>query len=275
MSLTSVDLPVQNASAGSSSRNRMVVLVGNPNSGKSTLFNRLTGLVNKTANHPGTTVDVRRGILRSVDDARSTVTIIDSPGTYGLESTSPEESVTRDLLTSGSPSPDQVVMVIDATHLQRGLPLAFQVIEIGIPTIVVLSMVDLAGKRGIQIDVNGLSTELRCRVIPVSSRTGENVATLSSLILDGSPHASLLPVEATPTVACPGCNSCPYAARFDRAELIAGRIVDVSAGGAVDGAITIGPLANRAMVGAGSVCRSHVGHVYAGFLDGRLSDDLA
>lgn len=207
-----------------------VVLVGNPNSGKTSLFNRLTGLSGRTANHPGTTVEFRRGTLRHERRAAA-VTIVDSPGIYGLEASSPEEAVTAQLLAgeiSEFPQePAVIVHVMDATNVQRGLALAFQVLGLGRPTLVVLTMMDAARKRGLQIDVAALEHELNCRVIAVSSRTGENIDAVTSAITDAVTADTRLPLlQATANSSCTSCARCPYAARFDHAESVARRIVD-------------------------------------------------
>ena len=122
-----------------------------------------------------------------------------------------------------------IVQVVDATNLQRGLALAFQVLELERPTIVLLTMIDVARKRGLHIDLAALEQELHCPVIAVSSRTGENIDGAADAIVqavaDDSPFTVLDTASRSECTACPRC---PYAARFDRAEIVARRIVDVS-----------------------------------------------
>ena len=145
----------------------VVVLAGNPNSGKTTLFNLLTGARQRTANYPGITVTHTVGTHTSSDGQKFTV--IDLPGTYSLSALSPEEQVAqRFLLGDGSAEerPDCLVIVVDATNLERNLYLASQLVELGLPTVVVLNMMDIAERRGLEIDVDQLAECLQVRVVP-------------------------------------------------------------------------------------------------------------
>ena len=201
-----------------------IALLGNPNSGKSTLFNALTGLRAKTANFPGTTIERRSGRTRL--GARA-VEILDLPGAYSLNSEVPEERLAREVLEGrlgAEPKADAVVLLVDATHLERNLYLASQVLELGLPTIVALNMVDLAKRGGIDVDVRRLSKELGCPVVPVTARTGVGIRELR----DGL--AGLLdaraPVRALEPAAAPcACSGCPFSARFDWAERIGSQCV--------------------------------------------------
>lgn len=136
-----------------------IAVIGNPNAGKTTLFNALTGLRQKVANYAGVTVDVVAGQYR---DQNQEFTLVDLPGTYTLTSTSPEEKVTRDFLTQQKP--DAVLCVVDATHLERHLYLVLQVLELGIPVVVALNKWDCL--QHTQINVLGLAQTLGVTVVP-------------------------------------------------------------------------------------------------------------
>ncbi len=155
---------------------RFVALVGPPNSGKSTLFNRLTGLRQKVANFPGVTVEERRGLAR-IGTGRDVV-LIDLPGVYSLVPRSEDERVTRDVLMgtmNGTPQPDAVLLVLDATNLKRQLVLAAPVLALGLPTIVVLNMADELKERGGEVDPEALAAQLRAPVALVSAALGEGM----------------------------------------------------------------------------------------------------
>lgn len=147
-----------------------VALVGNPNSGKSTLFNALTGLNQKTSNFPGVTVDKKTGFCKL--DNTITTEIIDLPGTYSLQPKSADEQVTCDVLLqeNNADYPDFVVVVADATNLKRNLYLATQVIETGLPVIIALNMIDLADANGFKMDIAQLQQGLGVPVLAISAR---------------------------------------------------------------------------------------------------------
>ncbi|WP_028321780.1 ferrous iron transport protein B [Desulfatiglans anilini] len=159
------------------SRKRLVALVGQPNCGKSTLFNALTGASQHVANYPGVTVDKMTGWYKH-DGAR--VKVVDLPGTYSLTSFSPEERVSRDFILHERPS--AVVNVADASNLIRCLYLTFQLIEMNIPLILNLNMMDVAEKRGIKIDAGRLADRLGIRVFPTSMKSGRGKAALVEAI---------------------------------------------------------------------------------------------
>jgi len=145
-------------------------LVGNPNCGKSTLFNALTGLRQKVGNYPGVTVEKKVGECFSQHGRK--MTLIDLPGSYSLNARSPDESVMRDVLlgrAAGTPRPDRVVCVVDASNLERHLYLVTQIIELGLPVIVALNMVDVAVSRQIRLDVARLSERLGVPVVPTQA----------------------------------------------------------------------------------------------------------
>ncbi len=163
-----------------------IALVGNPNSGKSTLFNVLTGLNQKTGNFPGVTVDKKIGTANFTTQ-NGTVTqadIIDLPGTYSLLPRSIDEEVTCEILKNkNNPDhPDVIVVVVDATNLRRNLFLLTQVIELGIPVVAVLNMIDLASELETDHNINLLTTELGVPVISVSARNKRGFELLKLLL---------------------------------------------------------------------------------------------
>lgn len=157
-----------------------VALVGNPNTGKTSLFNRLAGVRHKTANFPGTTQEYRVG--RALGDHARPIELIDLPGIYTLEADQSEARVCRDAL-AGAPldgrPPDAVCVVVDATRPARGLRLVAEVGASGAPVAVALNMGDVARKRGIPLDAARLEEKLGCPVIVTSARTGEGLAALA------------------------------------------------------------------------------------------------
>lgn len=146
-----------------------VALAGNPNCGKTTLFNLITGANGYVGNWPGVTVEKKEAKLLSDKN----VTITDLPGIYSLSPYSPEEQCSRDYLMSGEP--DVVVQVVDATNLERNLYLALQVIETGLPVVVALNMADLVEKNGDKIDTDKLSRKLGCPVMMISALKNKGI----------------------------------------------------------------------------------------------------
>jgi len=145
----------------------LVALVGNPNAGKSALFNALTGARQKVGNYPGVTVERHSGRLM-LDDGRP-VELIDLPGAYSLEPSSPDERVTRDVVTGASSLerlPDALIVVVDAANLDNHLRFTLQLIALGLPVVVALNMVDLAERDGLTLDATVLERELGVPVIP-------------------------------------------------------------------------------------------------------------
>jgi len=147
-----------------------IALVGNPNCGKTTLFNKLTGLNQKVGNFPGVTVEKRSGLCTMADGQK--YEIIDLPGSYSLSSTSPDEKVVQDiLLDTKNPSfPDVVILIADVTNLKRNLFLVTQIIDLGFPVIVALNMSDVAKKKKIKVNIEGLRTALNVPIIEVSAK---------------------------------------------------------------------------------------------------------
>lgn len=149
-----------------------IALVGNPNSGKSSLFNHLTGLNQKIGNFPGVTVDKKTGPCLLHDGIVADIT--DFPGVYSIYPRSIDERIVSEVLLNhhGENTPDKVVVVADATNLKRGLLLLTQIVDMGLPTILVLNMMDLAARAGISYDFNTLSKRLGVPVVPVNARKG-------------------------------------------------------------------------------------------------------
>jgi ferrous iron transport protein B len=162
--------------------NLKVALVGNPNTGKSTLFNVLTGLNQKIGNFPGVTVDKKTGLCDLPDGRRAE--IIDLPGTYSLYPKSRDESIVFSVLADKSNPlrPDLVVIILDASNLKRNLLLYTQVADLKLPVIVALNMMDLAKKSGITIDVNAFAQKLGVPVVPISARKIEGIDQLKTAI---------------------------------------------------------------------------------------------
>ncbi len=154
----------------------VIAIVGPPNSGKSTLFNRLTGLRQKVANYPGVTVEQRVGRAK-LENGRE-VALVDLPGVYSLVTRSEDERVTHDVLKGtmpGFPQPDAVLLILDATNLGRSLVLAAPVLSLGLPTIVVLNMADELHARGGEVNAEALGRQLGAPVVLVSASRGEGL----------------------------------------------------------------------------------------------------
>ena len=165
-------------------RQTTVALAGNPNAGKTSLFNALTGLRQKVANYPGVTVERKEGAWALADDMPP-ARVIDLPGLYSLDAASPDERIARDVLTGklpGVPLPDVVVAVVDATNLERNLYLVTQLLEAGRPVVVALTMVDLAERDGVDIDARKLSASLGVPVVPVIVRQNRGVGELAEAV---------------------------------------------------------------------------------------------
>lgn len=157
----------------------VVALAGNPNTGKSTVFNNLTGLRQHTGNWPGKTVSRAEGAF-SYENGR--YKIVDLPGTYSLLSTSTDEEVARNFILFGRP--DVTVIVADATRLERNLNLVLQILEITDRAILCLNLMDEAKRNHIEIDVRTLSRELGIPVVPTSARSREGMTELVAMISD-------------------------------------------------------------------------------------------
>jgi len=154
-----------------------IALLGSPNVGKSVLFNALTGAYVTVSNYPGTTVEVSRGKSKIKGKEYE---VIDTPGMYSFMCITDEEKVTRNLLLNERPK--LVIHVIDAKNLQRMLPITFQLIEGGLPVMLVLNIMDEAKKAGISIDIEGLEQELGIPVIPTVASKKKGLDTLTERI---------------------------------------------------------------------------------------------
>ena len=154
-----------------------IALVGNPNSGKTTLFNELTGANQHVGNWPGVTVEKKEGKIKRHKD----VTLVDLPGIYSLSPYSLEEVITRDYIADEQP--DAIINIVDASNLERNLYLSTQVMEMGIPVVIALNMMDIVEKNGDILEVEKLSKKLGVPVIPISAAKGRGVMDLTELTL--------------------------------------------------------------------------------------------
>lgn len=177
---------------------RTIALVGNPNTGKSTLFNILTGLRQKTGNYPGVTVEKHTGTLTL---ASGEVQLIDVPGTYSLAAQSPDEMVAIDTLLGRFDElerPGAVLLLVDASNLRRNLYFASQVLEMGLAVVVALNMTDVAARKGIRIDDRSLARALDARVVPMVAARGEGVEELKRVLDDVLQHGHAPSVRLLP-----------------------------------------------------------------------------
>jgi ferrous iron transport protein B len=175
---------------------RVIALAGNPNTGKSTLFNALTGLKQHTGNWPGKTVTRAEG---GFEFNKIRYKLVDLPGTYSLLSASQDEEVARDFILFGQPS--CTIVVTDATALERNLNLVLQVMEITENVVVAINLMDEAKRKGLEVDARSLSRDLGIPAIPVTARTGEGVHTLLGAVADvieGAVETKPLRVSGTP-----------------------------------------------------------------------------
>lgn len=184
-----------------------VALVGNPNTGKTTLFNALTGMRQRVGNFAGVTVERVEGSYR--DESGREVSVLDLPGSYSLSAHSPDEAIALDLLMGRAkdiPVPDVLVVVVDVLNIERNLFLTSQLLELGLPTVIALNQFDIAEQEGVRIDVVELINELGATVIPTVAKTGMGVDHLRRAIsmapsLPRPERRFALPREASPALA--------------------------------------------------------------------------
>jgi ferrous iron transport protein B len=178
-----------------------VALVGNPNAGKTTLFNALSGLRQRVGNYPGVTVEIHKGRWRHAD---SEFHVIDLPGAYSLAARSPDEQIAVDLLLGravGEAAPDVVIAVVDASNLERHLYLVTQLFELAKPVVIALNMIDVAHRHGIAVDANKLSEQLGVPVVPIQANKKIGIAALA---------------DAVRNAALPKATGLPFPPEFDR-----------------------------------------------------------
>jgi len=177
---------------------RTIAIAGNPNSGKTSLFNALTGLRQKVGNYPGVTVEKKVG--RFFGAHGKPFDLLDLPGTYSLQTRSPDETVARDILLgrrADTAAPDLVLCVVDATNLERNLYLVAQLAEFGLPLVVALNMIDLAERNGLVTDIATLAARLGCPVVPVVASQKKGLVELRHAIAahfgGAAPHRAPMP----------------------------------------------------------------------------------
>ena len=166
----------------------LIALAGNPNAGKTTLFNALTGMRQKVANYPGVTVERKEGVWR-LDMGKTNARLIDLPGLYSLDVTSLDEQIAENVLTGkiqDLPKPDVVVAVVDATNLERNLYLVTQLLEYHIPVVIALTMIDAAEKQSLEIDIKKLSELLGIPVVGIIAKQKQGVEELAQATLEAA-----------------------------------------------------------------------------------------
>lgn len=171
-----------------------IALIGNPNSGKSTLFNALTGLNQKVANFPGVTVDKHEGKFSILNNGRNMdCTLVDLPGIYSLYPKSIDEKIAVNYLLDSTRKTtiDKVIVVIDASNIKRNLFLASQIIQLGLPTMLAVNMVDVAAKEGFRIDIKKLSNYFGVTCVALNARSGEGIEELKKVIGEASPMGNI------------------------------------------------------------------------------------
>lgn len=171
-----------------------IALAGNPNSGKTTLFNALTGMNQFVGNWPGVTVEKKEGKLKKHDD----VIITDLPGIYSLSPYTLEEIVARNYLLNEEPS--VILNIVDGTNIERNLYLTTQLIELGIPVVIAINMMDILRKKGEKIDINALSKAIGCRVVEISALKSKGINEVAQASMDAADEAAAAPIKFTSTV---------------------------------------------------------------------------
>src|SRR5207245_4129634 len=170
-------------------RTTTVALVGNPNTGKTTLFNALAGMRQRVGNYPGVTVETKRGRMSYHGQVFD---LIDLPGTYSLAPRSPDEMVAVNLILGqqqGEPQPDVVVAIVDASNLERNLYLVTQTLELGVPVVIALNLIDVALGQGIRIDPERLARQLGVAVVPIQANKAKGLDRLRKAIAEAAQDA--------------------------------------------------------------------------------------
>lgn len=204
----------------------LIALVGNPNTGKTSLFNALTGFHRHVANYPGVTVEVARGLIRG---GPRQIELLDLPGTYSLNAQSPDEAVVGAVLSGAKvtgPAPVAILAVVDACNLRRNLFLVSQLRTLGPPVVVAVNMMDIARRRGLAIDVQTLALELGCTVVPVVATDPGTLEPLrraleQSLQARGGDDGAMTGTAS----AEPGVDSADAAQRFARIDAVLSRVL--------------------------------------------------
>lgn len=203
-----------------------IALVGSPNTGKTTLFNVLTGLRARTANFSGTTVEKIMGV--AVMEGHP-VDVIDLPGIYSLDAATPEEQISCEVILGhvpGTEKPQAVVVVADADNIERSLFITSQLLEKNVPVVVALNMMDVASRHGVHVDPVKLGKELGCPVVPMVARSGKGVEELKQevhrVLTDGSQESIPL---VSPKPLCGACGTCPFQTRYSWSDDITARCV--------------------------------------------------
>ncbi len=197
-----------------------IALAGNPNAGKTTLFNSLTGLKQKVANYPGVTVERKEGPWRLNG---KTANLIDLPGLYSLDATSLDEHIASDIIRGeqgGIPRPDAIVAVVDATNLERNLYLVMQLFEFGVPVVIALTMIDVFEKQKHEIDVEMLSTLLKTPIVEVNAKSGRGKDELAAKV------ASVMHTTPTVPYVTDNAESGPHGKIFSRYNFISQVVQD-------------------------------------------------
>src|SRR5947209_11087011 len=167
-------------------RTTTVALIGNPNTGKTTLFNALAGMRQRVGNYPVVTVETKKG---HTTFAGRPFDLVDLPGTYSLAPRSPDEMVAVDLVLgqqAGEGRPDVLVSIVDASNLERNLYLTSQALELGVPVVVALNMIDVAEGQGLRLDGERLAKQLGVRVVPIQANKGRGLDRLRQAIADAA-----------------------------------------------------------------------------------------
>src|SRR5262245_58901748 len=182
--------PTKEHAPAVASRHPVIALVGNPNTGKTTLFNALAGMRQRTGNYPGVTVETKKGHFTWAGESFD---LIDLPGTYSLAPRSPDEMLAVDVILgqqAGEPRPDVVLSIVDASNLERNLYLTPQALELGVPIVIALNMIDVAEGHGLRIDAERLSRQMGVPVVPIQANKGKGLDDLKKALASAAQKAT-------------------------------------------------------------------------------------